>query len=226
MTTVYLFDIDQTLVRADGVARAAMERVFHTLYDVPRAFDGIDFAGRTDRAILRDAYTRYLPHLAGDPAEVVRFRDRYMDELAAALRGARLTVLPGVRAVLDTLVQRHDVVLGLGTGNFRATARLKLSAAGLDTYFADGGFADDAEERAAVIAAGAQRLLRGVEGRATVWVVGDSPHDIAAARANGLYVAAVATGSFSPATLAELRPDALFVDLSDIAAFLRATLGV
>jgi phosphoglycolate phosphatase len=225
MTTVYLFDIDQTLLRSDGVARAAMERVFYALYDRPRAFDGIDFAGRTDRAILRDAYARYLPHLAGDPAEIARFRDRYVAELATALRDTRVTVLPGVPALLDALEQRPDVVLGLGTGNFRATARLKLGAAGLDGRFVDGGFADDAEERAAVIAAGAQRLLRRIAGRATVWVVGDSPHDIAAARANGLYVAAVATGSFSPATLAELRPDALFTDLADTKAFLRATLG-
>jgi len=48
---------------------------------------------------------------------------------------------------------------------------------------------------------------------AHVVVVGDTPADIACARANGLRVVAVATGWHSVAQLAALHPDALFADV-------------
>ena len=42
---------------------------------------------------------------------------------------------------------------------------------------------------------------------ASICVVGDTPRDIEAARANGLPVIAVATGNYSYETLAALEPD-------------------
>ena len=226
MTTIFLFDVDQTLLRADGLARRTMERVFLELHGVPSAFAEVDFAGRTDRAILRDCYGLHRPDLGALEAEFDRFRARYLPYLEADLLAAGgCTVLPGVVPLLDALATRPDVVLGLGTGNFREAAALKLDSVGLWQRFRDGGFADDAEDRAAMIAAGLRRLSSGVDGELVGWVVGDSPHDISAARANGLRCLAVATGRFSLDTLTALKPDAAFADLSDTGAFLRTTLG-
>jgi phosphoglycolate phosphatase len=226
MTTIFLFDIDQTLLRADGLARRTMERVFLELHGVPDAFASVDFAGRTDHAILRDCFALHRPELHELADEFTRFRELYLPYLDADLMAAGgCTVLPGVVPLLDALGRRGDVVLGLGTGNFRAAAALKLGSVGLWERFVDGGFADDTEDRAAMIAAGLQRLRSGRNDAGEVWVVGDSPHDISGARANGLRVVAVATGRFSLDLLRALEPDAAFADLSDTDAFLTATLG-
>jgi phosphoglycolate phosphatase-like HAD superfamily hydrolase len=47
------------------------------------------------------------------------------------------------------------------------------------------------------------------------WVVGDTPRDLACARAGGARCALVATGNFGVDDLADLGADALLVDLSD-----------
>ena len=58
-----------------------------------------------------------------------------------------------------------------------------------------------------------------------VVVVGDTPRDIACARAGGARVVAVATGQFSAEVLAEHAPDALLTSLADTEAAVRAILG-
>lgn len=224
--SIFLFDIDQTLLRADGLARRTMERVFLELYGVPEAFAGIDFAGRTDGAILRDCYAARGPAGCDAALELDRFRALYVPYLDADLAAAGgLAILPGVVALLDALAQAPGVLLGLGTGNYRATAELKLRAGGLWGRFLDGGFADDSDHRPELIAAGLRRLRAHAAGDAEAWVVGDSPHDVFAAHANGMRCVGVATGRCTPEELRALGADEAFADLSDTAAFLAATLG-
>lgn len=225
-TTIFLFDIDQTLLRADGLARRTMERVFEELHGLPRAFAQVDFAGRADGAILRDCYQLHGPAGCDVAGEIARFRGLYVPYLEADLAAAGgCTVLPGVTALLDALALAPNVRLGLGTGNYRATAELKLRAGGLWDRFLDGGFADDSDERPALIAAGLRRLTAGVAGCVDAWVIGDSPHDVSAAKANGLRCVGVGTGRCSPEHLLALGAEVAFADLSDTAAFLAATLG-
>lgn len=225
MTTIFLFDIDQTLIRADRLALRTMERVLLEQHGVPNAMTPIDFAGRTDRAILRDCYALHGLTFDDFDAQIERFRALYIPYLEADLAAApQPLVLPGVIPLLDALAAREDVRLGLGTGNFRASAALKLGAVGLWERFLDGGFADDGEARNDVIAAGLRRLRGDSSEPCDGWIVGDSPHDITAAHANGLRCVAVATGRFPLDQLRELGPEVAFEDLSDTAAFLAATI--
>jgi phosphoglycolate phosphatase len=70
---------------------------------------------------------------------------------------------------------------------------LKIEIAGLRDYFTFGGFSDRHALRSDMIA-NAQKLAgAGVK----LCVVGDTPSDIAAAKANGLPTIAVATGVYS-----------------------------
>jgi phosphoglycolate phosphatase-like HAD superfamily hydrolase len=55
-----------------------------------------------------------------------------------------------------------------------------------------------------------------------VWIVGDTPHDIACARAFGARVLAVATGSSRVADLSGHNPDFVLESLVDTDAFWRA----
>ncbi len=227
MTTIVLFDIDLTLIRTNGAGLRAMDRTFLHLYGIPDAFAGMAFAGRTDGAILRDGYVRHALHDRDLLLEFEAFRVRYFVELERELRETGgVDVLPGVVPLLGILQQRRDVRLGLGTGNYRTAAELKLRHVGLWDPFAGGGFADDSEDRAEVIAAGIARLKAGIAAPVDrVWIVGDSPHDVSAGKANGALVLGVATGRSDREELAAAGADVVMEDLADTAAFLAATLG-
>jgi phosphoglycolate phosphatase-like HAD superfamily hydrolase len=126
-------------------------------------------------------------------------------------------VIDGVVETLAWLAERTDVVLGVATGNVRAGAEVKLTAAKLDGWFAFGGYACDSPRRAELVAHG---IARGRERRREireVVVVGDTVHDIAAARACGATVCAVATGSDPADKLA--HADAVWTSMAELPAW-------
>ena len=96
-------------------------------------------------------------------------------------------------------------LLGLLTGNIRLGAQLKLRHYRLWESFVTGGFGDDHEDRNEIAriakARGSRRLGRELLGR-EVLVIGDTPLDIACARAIGARCLAVATGGASLGTCA------------------------
>ncbi len=128
----------------------------------------------------------------------------YLAILAEELVASRAVVHAGIEAALDAAVIAGAAV-GLGTGNVRAGARLKLARVGLHERFAFGGFGCDHEARDALLRVGAERgasALGAPLDACRVVVVGDTPKDVAAARAIGAECLAVATGSFSTDALA------------------------
>jgi phosphoglycolate phosphatase len=163
----------------------------------------VDAAGRTDLAIARD-----ICLLSGVSAE--RF-DRGRDDfrVAAVAAFARLCpddlsahVAPGVTDVLEALAVRDGTRLAILTGNLEPIARLKLRRAGLAHYFEDGvgGFGSDSEDRLDLPAIARRRA--GGYPRARTVIIGDTPRDIACARADGLRCIAVTTGQYEAGELA------------------------
>jgi len=225
-TTIVLWDIDNTLLYTGGAGSLAMTRAFRDLYGVDDAFRRVEFSGRTDTAIFGDAAREH--GIGGDTlgAEMARFLDAYVPHLRVALdevNGGAL--MPGVERLLTALAARPDVRQGLGTGNFRRGGELKLRHYGIDRYFPGfpGGFGEDSPERAEVIARGIERLA-GAPGTRVV-VIGDTPHDVSAARANGAHALAVATGRHSVAELRDAGADDALNDLADIERAQRLILG-
>ncbi len=225
-----LFDIDNTLLWAGGAGSRAFDRAFAecfavSLQGLADARGDVPMAGRTDTAILRDLLRRHGLSLDGD-GQQARFVESYIGHLRATLAEGRGRVLPGVVDLLGALQGRTS--LGLATGNWREPAWLKLRHFGLDGHFAEGGFGEAGEERAAVVGEALtrfeQRLLGPIDPRAVV-VVGDTPEDLLAAKAHGCRSIAVATGSYSAEELARHRPDHLFADLADTNAVLEHLLG-
>ena len=110
-------------------------------------------------------------------------------------------VVPGIPALLEWLDGHDDVRLSLVTGNFEPVARLKLARAGIGGHFprGQGGFGSDSEDRAVLPAIARRRA--GAAGvphpRATTIVIGDTPRDIACARADRVRCLAVTTGPFA-----------------------------
>ncbi len=216
--TLLLFDIDGTILNTGGAGHRAMEAAFQRRHRRPDACRGFSFGGMTDRAILRRSLRAI--EAPEDDGEIGALLDLYLEHLAAELRGSpdAAALCPNVIPLLDHLATHQQTAVGLGTGNVRAGALLKLAAVGLAERFSFGGFGCDAEDRGALLRAGA---LRGADAlgmsldRCRVVVIGDTPRDVEAARAIGARCVAVATGTFSREQLASCAPDLCCDDLSD-----------
>lgn len=211
---VFLFDIDLTLIRTNGAGSAAMEATVREMLGVRDAFAGMRFAGRTDRAILREALTRCSRLDDGFDRFCVEFEARYLGHLRRELAARNGVVLPGVPELLDAVAALPGARLGLATGNFRRAAEAKLRHFGLWGRFLDGGFAEDGEERADLVAAAVARVGAGAPHPSTVYVIGDSVHDVQAAKAHGLVAVGVCTGECSAEDLRAAGADLVFADLA------------
>ena len=157
--------------------------------------------------------------LEAEPALVDAILRTYLDVLGDEVaRAAAFRVLPGVGALLRRVAGEAGVAVGLGTGNLRRGAELKLARAGLDAHFAFGGFGCDHEDRAELLrigaARGAARLGVDVEDCRIV-VVGDTPRDVAAARAIDAACVAVGTSGVTLDVLRAAGAAHVFADLTD-----------
>ena len=152
-----------------------------------------------------------------------------MAEKAKAIYPERgITSCPGVGELLAVLRNRRDVVLGLLTGNARPTAALKLLAAGIDpAQFVVGAYGSDHLDRNQLPGFALQRAseLTGLylTGNNTT-IIGDTPADIACARAGKATAVAVASGWHSFAELSRYKPDILLNDFSDTQSVLQSLL--
>jgi phosphoglycolate phosphatase len=222
--TIVLFDIDGTLIRTGRAGSRAMDRAFEEVFGIPRAFDGVQMAGRTDKSILEDGAGRAGISLTDSTLQ--HFRLRYLERLLETLSepGPRKGILPGVQPLLQALAQRPDVFLALLTGNCEEGARLKLEHFDLWKPFRCGAFGDDADERNELFHVAMSRVQAcGVPPVAPqdVIVVGDTELDVACATAAGAHSVAVATGASNVQSLRQSGADVVVEDLSDTAAFLR-----
>jgi phosphoglycolate phosphatase len=223
-----LWDVDYTLVSADGLGTRLYEAVFREMFgrDLPAVAPK---AGRTDRAIGKD--TLALAGIAEPRAHVDDFLAALARQ-AAAVDGtleARVHAMPGASAAIATLAgsgARQSVL----TGNIRPLAVLKLGLAGLGEHLdLDVGAYGDVHEVRAELVHVARRAAREaygdeIDGLSTV-LVGDTPLDVAAALATGARAVGVATGSFSAADLAAAGAHAVVPDLTDASLVLAAVSG-
>jgi phosphoglycolate phosphatase len=217
MPKVVLFDIDGTLVLTGRAGVRAMNRAGQSVLGVPDLLDDIQIAGRTDWSILRDATAKYGRAL--DRELLAQLRAAYVsclrEEIEHPGEGVK-AVMPGIPDLLPALHGRDDVLLGLLTGNFVDGARIKLEHFDLWRYFAWGAFGDDAEDRNALVPFALERArAQGVceVPYGDVFVIGDTPHDVACALAVGAVPIAVATGNY---TVDELRGTGAAIVLRDL----------
>jgi phosphoglycolate phosphatase len=219
---LYLWDIDGTLISSGGAGSGAMRAAFNALYKRHDGFSNIEFSGRTDRWLFHETLTACgLCDEECFPQDLQRFKRAYKRRLFQTLPACKGRVLPGAFEILDQLAADGDATLALGTGNFRSTAAVKLGYYKLAHYFQTGGFGDNTEDRAELIAAGARAAER-ISGRrhGTVFVIGDTVHDITSAKANGFVAIGVASGTATMATLEAAGADVVLPTLESAAAVL------
>lgn len=225
-----LLDIDGTLVSgAAGAHRDALHEAVLAVHavDAQRMRGPLSVAGRTDgeiaRLILLDA---------GISARRIDERaDQVREECCRAY--VRLcpedlsdTVVAGIPELLRWLSSREDVRLALLTGNYEPVARLKLRRAGIGDHFApgQGAFGSDSEDRTGLPAIARRRAGSAARpyARERTIIIGDTPRDIACARADGVRCFAVTTGPHPTEDL--LDADVVAADAVELRAALTSAL--
>lgn len=215
--TVFLFDIDGTLLLTGGAGRRSFERAFKEVTGHPEALQGLSFAGMTDRGIARAG----LQALGRAPDEhtVERLFEAYLHALADELaRTPKYTIMPGVRELLAELTQVSDIALGLGTGNLRRGAEAKLRHGALWEHFTFGGFGCDHELRAELLRRGAERGAQALGlplAACRLVVIGDTVRDVDAAHAIGAECIGVETGGVTASVLRAAGAHAVYRDLTE-----------
>lgn len=219
--TLLLWDIDGTLIASGGAGMRALRTALRDVFGVDGSLDDIDFAGRTDRWIMRQVFTKFS--LPVHEENFARYFEAYVTALPTELANPHTRVLPGVRTILAAAAQ-SGFFQGLLTGNMRRGAQTKLQHHGLWDHFAFGAFGDDGELRNDLAPYALQRAVAhaGVEFQTErTWVIGDTPHDIACGKIIGARTLGVATGGHSLDVLRASTPTALLPDLTDTDAVLR-----
>lgn len=215
-----LFDIDGTLLLTERAGVHSMQDAGRELFGPSFSFDGIEFSGRLDTWIWSELARRN--GIADAAGHHQRFRETYARHLHHRLATKPTArALPGVIALVQELARRDDLTLGLLTGNYPETGRLKISHAGIDPeVFAVAAWADDGPTRRdlppVAMRRQGERTGRSIHPRDVV-IIGDTPHDVDCARAHGCRSLAVGTGGCDLTMLRQCGADLTLPDLSDTA---------
>ena len=236
MTTLVLWDVDGTLIRAGGLGREPFQRAVASVVSGrdldPMLHEQVRMSGKTDPQIARELLL--LASVSEADVEdhlpdVLRLLESNLGEVEADI-AARGHVLPGVPELLEHCAGAEGVVSSVLTGNLAGNALVKLRAFGLDRWLdlrvgAYGSDHHDREELVPIALAKASAHHGGSFAAASTWVIGDTPRDLACAAAGGARCLLVATGTYGRDELEGLGADAVLDDLADTEA-VRSLLGL
>jgi phosphoglycolate phosphatase-like HAD superfamily hydrolase len=187
-----LWDIDGTLLSTGTIGRHALEQAAASVAGI-NEIPHVVMSGKTDQRILREI----LVAAGLQPARIDELVPQAMAasiEILAASHDRIAnegTVHPGVGTLVDRLASHPGVRQSLVTGNLAPNARVKVGSLGLDTHidFETGAYGDDHHDRNELVPMAIARVreLRGeTYAPDEIWVIGDTEHDLACARAAGV----------------------------------------
>lgn len=217
-----LWDIDGTLISTGHAGEFALKDTMRAMIGGEPDLTGIEIAGRTDRSITMQILRKH--DIEPKVERVTQFLDSYVEALTRRLPERRPfgSVYSGILPILEEVDRRPDLAQGLVTGNLHRGARLKLEHYDVFHYFEFGAFADDGHDRNCLpplAKARAEARYNVSFSPSSIFIIGDTPHDIACGKAIGARTVGVATGNYTVSQLAESGADIVFADLSDTRAF-------
>jgi len=217
-----LFDIDGTLIHSGGAGARALERAFYSLYGIKNAMEGITPHGKTDPVIVEEIFIKKLGINPEQDRvqEVLNLYLQYLEEEVQTSPGYK--VIEGVKETLSEISKSKNILQGLATGNIEKGAYIKLKRGGLHHFFRFGGFGSDSKNRTEILKVAYKRgiELAGIK-PVQVFVIGDTPLDIIAAKEAGFCSIAVATSIYDIHTLRSYSPDRAFNDIMELHEFLK-----
>ena len=135
-------------------------------------------------------------------------------------------VLDGVRGLLREL-EKHNVLMGLVTGNLEPIAWGSLRKVGLDRYFKVGAFGTDDMDRANLVKLAIKRADEnfGFKVGNDVFLFGDTPQDMEAGKKAGVKTIGITTGIYSKKQLRNSGADFVLDSLARKDEILRIIRG-
>jgi phosphoglycolate phosphatase-like HAD superfamily hydrolase len=206
----YLFDIDGTLLNSrDPVHYFAFHHAVREVFGLEVKIDGVPVHGNTDIGILRAVLRREGLGDSAIDAGVPQMVRRMCAEAQRNADQINPELCPSIYELVSGL-HAEGKLLGAASGNLEPIGWLKLEKAGLRPIFSFGAFCFPLEFRADIFQHGLDLARQRLGSKASVYVVGDTPADVNAAKAVGAPVIAVATGIYKFEDLLALEPDACF----------------
>ncbi len=215
-----LFDIDKTLVDEMERDGNPWPLAFESVYGVNCSItiSQGNSHGMTHKQIAIET----LKNNGLKENEILEKLDFFIEALEKfykkSLENGKISLFPKIPELLQKLSDKGHVI-GLITGNTRIIAFAKLKKAGIDNFFQIGGFGDDSANREELIKlalerAKEQHFFQFDEKK--VFVIGDTPKDISAAKKFHLQTIGIATGLYSKQNLFDAGADFVLDNLQDI----------
>ncbi|EAT59848.1 HAD hydrolase-like protein [Chlorobium ferrooxidans] len=211
-----LFDIDGTLLSVGKINRSVLGDALKEVYGTEGSTGTHNFAGKMDSVIMYEVLQSAGLSEEDIAGKFELAKATYIEMFRDLAKPEDVTLMEGVRELLDELSVRSELMLGLLTGNFEESGRHKLRLPFIDHYFPFGAFADDAKSRNALPPVAVEKAYRMTGRRFSedeVIIIGDTEHDIACARAHHAKSIAVATGTYSAGELKKHKPDVVLENL-------------
>jgi phosphoglycolate phosphatase len=212
-----LFDVDGTLISTGGAGTRSWRWAFEKLHGILADIGEFSEAGMTDPTVARSTF-RGVVGREPTEREMARLLGAYLERLPEEVeKSEQYRVLPGAETLIPRLC-RAGCLLGIVTGALEAAAHIKLARARLDRFFAFGGYGSDSDDRSELTRRAIERA-GAIVGRqldpASVYAVGDTPHDVEAARSVGAVAIGIASGHYSIDELREAGAEIVLRSLEE-----------
>ncbi len=217
-----LFDLDGTLLKAEGIGRRSSRKALETVFGTSGNLDEFYPGGRTQEAIFVDT-------LAGAGIgghDYLEKRDElykiFLVSFQEYLRLGehRIQQLPGANDLIRFLKRNTNHTLGIVTGNHQEIAKLKLQSAGLDPgWFLIGAYGQESADRSDLVPL-AQKRAETITGKRfpeyRTIVIGDTTRDVLSAQSVGATSFALTSGTDDRELLSSVNPDYIFDGLQEV----------
>ena len=203
-----LWDIDGTLLTTNGLGRGPLLGAIKCSIGYESGYDLVSSFGLTDHQIVNNAIISL--GITGKNLEelINEILEDYCARYESLLQNKRITILNGIDAILQVLNDHENVMNMICTGNIIRGAKIKLSNVGLDEFFAGHNYycSENLGSRSEIVARAKRAAIN--QGYEPI-VIGDTIHDIEAAKINGIKCIALESESYSIDLLNEASPHAL-----------------
>jgi beta-phosphoglucomutase-like phosphatase (HAD superfamily) len=144
-----IFDIDGTLVESTKFDSALYKQaVKHVLGPVTIHADWSAYTHVTDSGILKEIMTQ---NGISDKTLFTQVKSKFAELIESTLKSTGVSEVPGAKDTLNYLERREDVSIGIATGGWGSTARMKLAAAGFSILKIPFCSCDDLDSRTEIM---------------------------------------------------------------------------
>ncbi|MEF3279886.1 MAG: HAD hydrolase-like protein [Elusimicrobiota bacterium] len=222
MKKVILFDIDGTIIKAGGAGLRALNKAILEMGGPSDICSHFELQGSTDRVNFQNAFYSAFKRMPTQKEfrKLSKLYIKYLpEEVEYSVKKKIYFKINGIEKFLDFLSKQDDILIGLGTGNLKEGAYIKLKPSGLSHYFLFGGFGENHTKREDMLkkaVKNASKILKSKIRPFDVYVIGDTEKDITAAKNLGYHSACVLDGFGDKRKIFMAGPELIEKDFSNI----------